>query len=265
MTIAIIAAVPDGIAVSADTQTAWSRSITTVKAKGVKKPVELENPIRMPMGWSPGAKKLFPFSYGGRTGVVLTAGVASIGKRSAGAIFRKLERECPDTASCEQIVQYLADGIRAEFRRAHGTDDLTTVGVSVLEFIFAAFVDGDITRPFVSSNLTFTGTVPVAGKPDSSGHHQRWTNEPDAYGACWIGQTQYVAHLVNHKNRGLPPIAGQYHMMTLEEAVAYTRFLAEFTCDYQQFAAMVPDCGRPVVSAVLTPEGFKYVENAPPY
>jgi hypothetical protein len=53
--------------------------------------------------------------------------------------------------------------------------------------------------------------------------------------------------------------------MTLEDAVSYTKFLAEFTCDFQRFAIMVPTCGKPVVSAILTPEGFKYVENAPNY
>jgi len=53
--------------------------------------------------------------------------------------------------------------------------------------------------------------------------------------------------------------------MTLEDAINYVTFLAEFTCDFQNFAVTVPDCGKPVTSAVLTPEAFTYVRNAPAF
>ena len=48
-------------------------------------------------------------------------------------------------------------------------------------------------------------------------------------------------------------------MMTLADGVDYTKFLVEFTCDFQRFAVMVPDCGRPITSSTLTPE--RYQEN----
>jgi hypothetical protein len=44
--------------------------------------------------------------------------------------------------------------------------------------------------------------------------------------------------------------------MTLADAVDYTTFLVRFTCDFQRFAVMVPDVGRPIVSATLTPDGY---------
>lgn len=66
-----------------------------------------------------------------------------------------------------------------------------------------------------------------------------------------------MTHIVNHKNKSLPPLSGQYNLMTLADAAAYTRFLVEFTCDFQRFAVMVPDCGRPIISATLTPEGYQ--------
>jgi len=46
-------------------------------------------------------------------------------------------------------------------------------------------------------------------------------------------------------------------MMTLADAVDYTKFLVEFTCDFQRFAVTVPDCGRPIISATLTPGGYE--------
>ena len=42
-------------------------------------------------------------------------------------------------------------------------------------------------------------------------------------------------------------------MMTLADAVDYTRFLIEYVCDFQRFAIMVPDCGRPITLSTLTP------------
>ena len=265
MTIGIAIAVPDGIALASDTQTFWSKEITKVKAKGIEKPVELEKPIRQPVGWSPGAKKLFPFEYGAGKGAILTAGMSSIGKRTARAVFKKLEMECPDTNSCEEVVKYLVEGIKTELRGVHQVKELSKAPLSILDFVFVSYENRDITKPFISSNLVFSGTLNIGGSPNTSGHHQRWQNSPYRYGACWIGRVEFVAHIVNHTNPRLPRISGQYHMMTLADAVSYAKFLAEFTCDFQGYAVMVPDCGKPVVSAIVTSDEFKYVENAPAF
>jgi hypothetical protein len=264
MTIGIALAVPDGIALSADTQTTWNQEIRKVKAKSGEE-VELETPIRQPVGWSMGARKLFRFEYGKNKGAILTAGMTSIGNRTVRAVFKKLEQECPDTDSCEDVVQFLVDGIKAELRVVHQTDRLPDAPFSSLDFVFASFENKDITKPFLSSNLVFSGKLQVDGIANESGHYKRWRNSPDRYGACWIGRTEFVAHIVNHNNPNLPPISGQYNLMTLEDAVSYTKFLAEFTTDFQRFAIMVPDCGKPVTSAILIPDEFRYVENTPPY
>jgi hypothetical protein len=266
MTIGIAIAVPDGIAMCADTQTTWNQEITQVKIKGHDDPVELKQPIRQPIGWSRGAKKLFSFNYGSHKGAILTAGMASIGSRTSRAVFKKLEQQCPELDSCDEVVEFLVQGLREELREFHQVDDLSQAPISIFQFVFASFEEKDITRPYLSSNVIFSGTLNIDNKPNSSGHILRWRNSvesPGRYNACWIGQTEFVTHIVNHKNPNLPPISGQFQMMTLEDAVNYTKFLAEFTCDFQRFAVMVPDCGRPVASAVLVPEEFRYVINEP--
>lgn len=265
MTIAIAVAVPDGIALAADTQTTWTREITQAKVKGINEPVTLETPFRQPIGWSSGARKLFPFDYGSHKGAIITAGTALIGDLSARAVFKKLEQQCPKTDSCEEVVQFLANGIKNELRAAFQVNDLAKSPIVVLEFVFASFENNDITKPYLSSNVVFSGTLVINGVANTSGHIQRWHNSPGRYSACWIGRPEYIAHIVNHNNPNLPPISGQYHFMTLEDAINYATFLAEFTCDFQNFAVTVPDCGKPVVAAVLTPEAFTYVKNAPAF
>jgi hypothetical protein len=267
MSIGIAIVVPDGIALAADTRVGWSRTISQVQVKGIAGQVDLEKPIVQPVGWSPGAKKLFPFEYGPHKGAILTAGVSTIGMRSAMAVFKKLEQGCPVTDNCQEVVAFLVAGIKAELLEACGVADLSKAPISILEFVFVSFEGKDITKPFVSSNLVFSGTMSLDGTPNTNGHYPRWQNvtTPHRLGACWIGRTEFIAHLVNHNNPRLPPISGQYHMMTLEDAVDYARFLAEFTCDFQDFAITMPDCGKPVVTAVVTPDEFRYIHNPPAF
>ncbi len=59
MTIAAALAVPDGIALAADTQITWYSTITTAKQKGTDQTIELAQPIQVPIGWSRMARKLF--------------------------------------------------------------------------------------------------------------------------------------------------------------------------------------------------------------
>ena len=265
MTIGIAIVVPDGIALATDTLSSRIRIISQVQVKGNPKPVELEKPIIQSAGWSPGAKKLFPFEYGGHTAAILTAGVSSIGTRTARAVFKKLEQGCPATEDCQEVLKYLVEGLKAEMREAYQVDDLSKAPIAILEFVFVSFENKDITKPFISNNLVFAGVVNIDGTPNNSGYLPRWQNTASRYGACWIGQVDFIAHLVNHNNPRLPVLAGQYALMTLEDAVNYSRFLAEFTCDFQDFALTVPDCGKPVVTAILTPDGFQYIHNPPAF
>lgn len=124
MSIGIAIAVPDGIALAADTQTTWSNIILRAKDKKTGNEFDLAEPIAVPVGWSQCARKLFSVVLGGKTYAIITA--------------------------CE-------------------------------------------------ANLN----------------------------------------------------------QTVADAVDYTRFLVAFTCDFQRFAIMVPNCGRPISSATLTPESFE--------
>jgi len=108
----------------------------------------------------------------------------------------------------------------------------------------------------VEQHSVFSGSpTDATGKPNSSGHIVQFTNS-EAYGGCWIGQTQYITHVVKD-SENLGTFSGTYEKMTLADAVDYTRFLVSFTCDYQRFATMVPNCARPITSAMLTPEGYE--------
>lgn len=94
----------------------------------------------------------------------------------------------------------------------------------------------------------------------TTGEFRKWTNIIDGqhtFGGCWIGRTEFISHLVTHNNPQLPAIQGQYELLSLADAVDYTNFLVDFTCEYQRFAAMVPDCGKPIISATLTPEQYE--------
>lgn len=96
---------------------------------------------------------------------------------------------------------------------------------------------------------------PVGAEPGKS--EKFWINDNGkTFNACWIGQSEFASHVVSHNNAGLPQMSGNFSLFTLSDAVDYVRFLAEFTCNFQRFAAMVPNCGRPVLTATLTPDGF---------
>jgi hypothetical protein len=106
--------------------------------------------------------------------------------------------------------------------------------------------------------LFFLGKLKIDNIENDTGHYAKWENiaGQNRFGGCWIGRAEFISHIVNHSNPPLPQISGQYHMMTLKDAVDYTRFLVNFTCDFEQFAVMVPDCGRPIISAKVTPDEY---------
>ena len=59
MSIGIAIAVPDGIALAADTQTTWNNIILRAKDKKTGNEFDLAEPIAVPVGWSLCARKLF--------------------------------------------------------------------------------------------------------------------------------------------------------------------------------------------------------------
>ena len=176
------------------------------------------------------------------------------------AVFRSAEKKYIGTGAFDDVLQYFVNQLRKELCVAVSStsDALVSAPLKLCEFILAGFEDDDVATPAVESHIVFSGTLNINGTPNPSGHFKKWSNRTQAtrYGGCWIGNTAFISHVVNHTNKDLPPISGQYELLTLADAVAYTQFLVAFTCDFQRFAIMVPNCGRPIASATLTPEEF---------
>ncbi len=260
MTIGIAIAVPDGIALAADTQTTWNRTILKAKVKSTGQEEDLVDPISIPIGWSRMARKLFSVSMADKIYSIITAGMAQMNSKSMFAIFRSFSQKYDGDGSVDDVSTYLRDCLVQELA-SHFSCKITDLGkkpINVSEYIIACYEEDDVTKPVVESHIAFSGTISIDGAPNSSGYFKKWSNRSQAnrYGGCWIGRTEFISHIVNHKNKALPPISGQYGMMTLADAGDYTRFLIEYVCDFQRFAIMVPDCGRPITLATLTPDQF---------
>jgi hypothetical protein len=256
MTIAIAVAVPDGIALAADTQTTWTRTITHAVEKGTGNQFELESPIALPIGWSKSARKLFSISMQECPYAVAVAGAALINNKTPYSIVKSLEQSYRGSGTYEDVLSCLFEGLKAELRLHFGVADLTQAPqVLALNFILAGYEGHDVSRPILRAVGVYSGRP--AGIPDPTGDQTSWANNgPLRFNCCWTGRGEFVSHVVSHGNAALPQISGQYSLLTLADAVDYVRFLAEFTCDFQRFAVMVPDCGRPVMAATLTPDGF---------
>ena len=259
MSICVSVAVPDGIALAADSQTTWSRTITQAKAK-TGEMVELLEPIQLPIGWSRMARKLFKLQFADSTYAVCTAGVASVNQKTIFSVLKSAESTYSGDGRYEEVVNHVRNALWAELKEEFETDQLHRAPVKIVTLILAGFLGLDVSKPILETHSVFSGAATIDGKVDSSGYTRRWNNSDQGrFACCWIGRIKFVTHIVNHQSKQLPPIQGQYHMMTLEDAKDYARFLVEYTCDFQRFAIMVPDCGRPVVVASLTPDG--YAEN----
>jgi hypothetical protein len=261
MTIAVAVAVPDGIALAADTQTTWQRTITNAKDKATGTEFELAEPILVPIGWSRMARKLFSLTMSGSTYAVATSGAAMLNNRTAFSIFRSLENAYSGDGTHEDVMNYLINGVKEQLRTQLGVTDLAaSPRLADLNFILAGYEDHDVARPVLRVISVYSGKRRKPQQPDDPepSHLIIWQNSPEnRFGCCWTGRNEFIDHIVNHKNRALPSITGYYPGMTLADAIDYVRFLAEFTCDFQRFATMVPDCGRPVLSASLTPAGYE--------
>ena len=263
MSIGIAIAVPDGIALAADTQTTWNKNILKVKEKNSGKEVELAEPIRIPVGWSRMARKLFSVDMNGTTYAVITAGMAHMNSKSMYAVIHSAAPTYQGSGEIDDVSEFVRDYLKNELAEQLSCtpEELVAQPINVCEIILATYEAKDVAKPVIESHLVFSGTIDYNGNSDSSGHILKWSNhtQPNRYGGCWIGRSEFITHIVNHKNSQLPPISGQFGMMTLADGVDYTKFLVKFTCDFQRFAVMVPDCGRPITSSTLTPE--RYQEN----
>lgn len=262
MSICIAIAVPDGIALAADSQTTWNQTITRATQAGTNIEFELAQPISVPISWSKMARKLFEIKINDISYAICVAGTALLNHKTIFSIFKSLQRTYQGDGTFDTIVRHFIDGLKGELRRQLNIENLaTSPTVMNVDFIISGYVDGEISRPRIESWIIFSGTLPLAagGGVLNTGEFKRWTNivgGQHTFGGCWIGRTEFVSHLVTHNNVQMPPIQGQYELLSLADAVDYTKFLVDFTCDYQRFAIMVPDCGKPIISATLTTDNY---------
>ena len=125
MTIAIAIAVPDGIALAADTQTTWNRTILKAKQKGNKEEFELDEPIVVPVGWSKLTKKLFSLKLNEDNFAICTAGTSRLNSKTMYAIFKSLEKSYQGNSNYNEIVGYIVEGIKEQFKLQYKTIDLS--------------------------------------------------------------------------------------------------------------------------------------------
>lgn len=258
MSICIAIAVPDGIALAADSQITWNQVVTTVREKDTGRDVILEKPLTVPLSWSKMARKLFQVKIADKNYAVCFAGLALLNRKTIYSICRSLEASFPGDgdSTFDGVATYFCDGIAEEMKKQFGVDDLSTLqlGNNVVEFLLAGFDDNDVSKPRIEKWIVFTGTL-----NGNNTKMKNWTNKNESqynYGGCWIGRVEFVSHLVTHSNPNLPQIQGQFELLSLSDAVDYTKFLVNFTCDFQRFAAMVPDCGKPIISSTLVPDRY---------
>jgi len=259
MSICIAIAVPDGIALAADSQITWNQTITQVKEKGTGRIVELEQPISMPISWSKMARKLFSLEMAGNKYAACIAGAAILNSKTIFSIFKALEGSYKGSADYNEIVKYFVDGLKTELKRHFKIDEISkATQILVIDFILTGYENRDVSKPIIEHHAVFSGTPIIDNKPNNSAYIKRWSNQTNSrFGGCWIGRTEFITHIVNHGKKDLPPISGQFELMSLSDTIDYTKFLVEFTCDFQRFAVMVPDCGRPIISATLTPDKYE--------
>jgi hypothetical protein len=261
MSICIAIAVPDGIALAADSQTTWNETIITVKEKDTNRDIYLAQPINIPVGWSKMAIKLFKFIINGKNYAVCIAGSALLNNRTIFSIFKNLEKGYVGDGNYDSVLRHCIDGLKNELRKQLNVEDLAIVQTVLnVDFILCGYVDNDISKPRIESWRIFSGTLPIeGGNSINTGEYNMFTtvsNGIHSFGGCWIGRAEFISHLVLHKNPQLPTISGQWELLSLSDAIDYTNFLVEFTCDFQRFAKMVPDCGKPIISATLTVDNY---------
>jgi hypothetical protein len=146
MSIGIALVVPDGIALSADTQLTWSRTIDKATAKATGKEVELAEPIAVPVGWSRMARKLFSVRVAEKHFAILTAGITHINSRSMFAVFRSAALNFKGQPSCAAVSKHFVKHLKSELAKQHQckVSDLKQLPFSSSEFVLASYEDDDV-------------------------------------------------------------------------------------------------------------------------
>ena len=127
MTICIAMVVPDGIALAADTQISWNKTITKAINKDTGEEFELQTPIEIPMGWSKMAKKLFPLTFGGVKYAACIAGSALLNSKTMYAIFKSLEKTYDRNLNYNDIINYYIEGIKNQLRIQYNIENISSI------------------------------------------------------------------------------------------------------------------------------------------
>jgi hypothetical protein len=258
MSIGIVIAVPEGIVLSADSLVVLDQIVTHARDKQSKKEIELEKPIRIPVGFSKKVRKIFPLRLGNTLYAVCVSGATIINGRNVSEIIKSSEKNVECEQSFKGITDYLVDTISSELKKEAREDDLSKAKANVVSFILAGFKNNDPTQPIIESHIVFCGNLVYQGETNYTGHIIDSSNaDHNKYGACWIGRSEYITHIVNHKNTDLPMFNKNFELMSLSTAAECSKFLVGFTCDFQEFAVTAPDCGRPIMTAYLTPTEYR--------
>jgi hypothetical protein len=155
MSIGIAIAVPEGIILSADSLVVLDQIVTHARDKQSKKDVELEKPIRIPIGYSKKVRKIFPLRIGNTLYAVCVSGSTVINGRNVSEIIKSSEKEVEEEQGFAGIADYLVNTITSEFRKESKEDDLSKAKANVVSFILAGFKNNDSAKPIIESHIVF--------------------------------------------------------------------------------------------------------------
>ena len=249
MTLVVSARVPDGIVTGAD-----SLATLSVAAGGtVEGPVTCEHcgqehtaalPIQLPPGLGtlstlPYSLKVLPiYDY-----AAATFGESMIQRRSVFSLIGEFQREHPEPEP-KPIEQVAADLGRWLHTRLADAIDVATIpeGSRALGFQLSGYRGAD--------PLTIITSI---GREVS---HQ----ELGDFGVTVSGETAVVTKLWELRQT-LPEMGSAYQSWSVLDASEYVSFLIRLTADYQRFALMLPKVGGEIDIALVTPQGFEWIQR----
>ncbi len=192
-----------------------------------------------------------------------TSGTALIGRKTIHTVVQNAQKNYDGASDFDSVRAHITYALKKEFCTALKVDEqeLKNCDYSDIDIIIAGFDEVDVSKPRIEKYTIFSGVRREGGVRDDSGIYKGFTNVAEdgeyAFTACCIGETSYTDHLLTHDQEKIPGLTDNLILWSLSDAKDFCEFLVNFTCDYQRFSAMVPTCGRPIISAVLTPLSYK--------
>jgi len=163
MSIEIAIAVPDGIALAADTLSSWSTSITKAKDKKTGEEFDLAEPINIPVGWSRMTHKLFDVNMDGKKYAIITTGASHVNSKSMYAVFLSGEHKYKGNGSCQDVSKYFIDHLKKELadQLSCSVQDLSKQSRITCDYILAGYEENDVAKPVIESHIVYSGTISI--------------------------------------------------------------------------------------------------------